>query len=438
LQALSGTPRICVVGAGPTGLTTVKNLLAAGLDNIVCYEDSAFIGGSWVFDENPARMSVYETTHIISSKALSEFEDYPMPPDFPDFPSHRQMRAYFEDYADHFRVLPLVRLKTRVIRATLDGDGRWRIDLRGPDGSATELFDYLLVCSGHHRDANVPAYPGSFAGTMLHSREFKRADPFRDRRVLVVGAGNSGCDIAVEVARVATKTCLSLRRGAYISPKVMFGRPVDVLYARLRKNGSLLPRRAWQSLLNFLLRLSVGPWRKYGLPEPKGRLFEMHPTLNSNILAALRDGSVVARAGIKRFDGDIVQFQDGKAERFDSIIWATGFQIAFPFLDASVIDWDTSRPPPLYLKMMHRRIANLFFIGLFQPIGCIWRLADHQARIAALQIAGQLRRPADIEARVAREMQHPHWRFDGAMRHAVEVDYHDFRRELMQELARAA
>ena len=82
----------------------------------------------------------------------------------------------------------------------------------------------------------------------------------------------------------------------------------------------------------------------------------------------------------------MVHFRDHTAEMFDAVLWATGFRISFPFLDASSIDWDTSRSPPLYLKMMHPRFENLFFIGLFQPIGCIWRLADHQARIAALQI----------------------------------------------------
>jgi hypothetical protein len=163
----------------------------------------------------------------------------------------------------------------------------------------------------------------------------------------------------------------------------------------------------------------------------------MHPTLNSAILPALRDGVVLARPGIDRLEGSLVHFRDGTAEAFDTIIWGTGFRISsFPFLDASILEQETSHPR-LYLKMMHPRIANLFFIGLFQPIGCIWRLADHQARIAALQIAGHLERPSDIGARIDKETRSPHWRFDTSARHAVEVDYHDFRHELMRELARA-
>jgi Flavin-binding monooxygenase-like len=421
-------PRVCVIGAGPCGLTALKNLLAVGLDNVVCYDENDAIGGNWVFREENERTSVYFSTHIISSKRLSEFEDYPMPADYPDFPSHRQMRAYFDSYAAHFGLQPFLRLRTRVERAERASDGRWSVSL---SGGGRETFDHLLVCSGHHREPYVPEHAGTFSGEVLHSRDFKRAEKFRDRRVLVIGGGNSACDIAVDISRVASRTCISLRRGYYIVPKILFGRPIDLLYAKARK----LPRAIVQPLLAALLRLGIGPWKKYGLAAPECGPLEMHPTLNSDILNALRHGRVLPRPGIERFDGDLVHFSDHTVEPFDVVLWATGFRIAFPFLDASVVDWDTSRPPPLYLNMMHPRIDNLFFIGLFQPIGCIWRLADHQARIAALQIAGRLPRPADIAARV--RSRTPHWHFETTRRHAIEVDYHDFRHDLMGALSRA-
>ncbi len=377
-------PRVCVIGAGPCGLTALKNLLAAGLSGVVCYDESDAIGGNWVFREEGDRTSVYFSTHIISSKRLSEFEDYPMPADYPDFPSHRQLRAYFDSYAAHFGLEPFIRLRTRVERAQRRTDGRWSVSL---SGGGEEIFDHLIVCSGHHREPYIPQHAGEFAGEVLHSRDFKRAERFRDRRVLVIGGGNSACDIAVDISRVALRTCISLRRGYYIVPKILFGRPIDMLYAKARR----LPRAVVQPLLAALLRLGIGPWEKYGLAPPQCGPLEMHPTLNSDILNALRH--------------------------------------------ASIIDWDTSRSPPLYLKMMHLRFENLFFIGLFQPIGCIWRLADHQARIAALQIAGHLPRPADIAARISSET--PHWHFEKTPRHALEVDYHDFRRDLMGALSRA-
>jgi cation diffusion facilitator CzcD-associated flavoprotein CzcO len=359
-----------------------------------------------------------------------------MPADYPDFPSHRQLLAYFQGYAAHFGLAPYIGLKTRVTRADHLSDGRWSVSLDGPDGPRSETFDYVLVCSGHHRQPFTPPYPGRFSGEVLHSASYRRSEIFRGRRVLVVGGGNSGCDIAADVARDAAYTCLSMRRGYYLVPKVLFGRPVDVLYARLRAKH--LPKPILQWLLGWLLRLGIGPYEKYGLQPPQSRPLEMHPTLNSNILVALRDGTVLPRVDIERFENKTVRFADGKAEVFDAVIYATGFHIAFPFLDHSVVDWDLTRPPPLYLKMMHARLANLFFIGLFQPIGCIWQLADYQARIAALQIAGRLARPADIARRIEGESRGPHWRFDSTPRHAVEVDYHDFRLELLDELKRAA
>src|SRR5690606_38634392 len=143
--------------------------------------------------------SVYETTHIISSKTLSQFDDYPMPDDYPDYPSHKQVLAYFEDYARHFGVIPYVRFNTEVTKAEKQPDETWKITLN--DGTV-ETFDYLIVANGHHWDPRMPSYPGEFTGEMLHSHAFKSAAPFRDKRVLVVGGGNSACDIAVETSRV--------------------------------------------------------------------------------------------------------------------------------------------------------------------------------------------------------------------------------------------
>ncbi len=430
-MSVTAPPRICVIGAGPCGLTTIKNLLAAGLDNVICYDDGEAIGGNWVFTDDPNRMSVYELTHLISSLPRSLFEDFPAQPGLPTFPSHREMRAYFESYAAHFKLAPYIRLRSRVEHATLRDDGRWSIRLSGMVGE--ELFEHLIVCSGHHRVPHMPVYPGRFTGESLHSCDYKRAERFRGKRVLVVGGGNSGCDIVVDVARVARRACLSMRRAGYIVPKVILGRPVDAQYQRAQA----VPRVFRQRVLRALLRVAIGPPERYGLPAPSCGPLEMHPTLNSEILPTLTDGTVLPRVGIQYLDGNNVHFRDGKVEAFDSIIWATGFETSLPFLDASVVDWDVSQPPPLYLKMMHPRIPSIYFIGLFQPIGCIWRLADHQARIAALQIAGRLARPADIGRRVRRERERRHWRFDSSRRHALEVDYYAFRRELMAELRAA-
>jgi cation diffusion facilitator CzcD-associated flavoprotein CzcO len=420
----SGEQRICVIGAGPCGLTALKNLLRAGCRNVVCYEEHSSIGGNWAFTDDPRRASVYASAHSISSRRMSSFDDFPMPKTYPDFPSHRQLLAYFADYARAFQLEPHIRLGARVERCALGGDGRWTVRVNANGETRAERFDSLLVCSGHHREALLPAYPGTFSGRIVHSSTYKRPDPFRGQRVLVVGAGNSAADIAVDVASLASRAALSVRKGTHFIPKRMFGRPIDVLYASW---GRRLPAPLLRSSLRLWLRLVAGRWEDHGLPAPTHEPLEKRPTVNSSVLEALGHGRLVARRGIERYDGHTVRFTDGTQEEFDAIIMATGFRVSFPFLSEPVAGWDMATTPPLYLRMMHPTIPSLFFIGLFQPIGCIWQLADYQARIVALQLSGRLRRPTDL----ARH------RFDPSPRHAIEVDYHAFRRELMDELAAA-
>jgi len=327
-------------------------------------------------------------------------------------------------------------LGSKVIKVDRDSRGRWLVEVKfehpTSDLTRTEVFDYVLVCAGHHREPYMPDYPGHFTGTLLHSSTYRRADEFRDQRVLVVGAGNSACDIATDVSRVARMTSISMREGAQIAPKLMFGHPIDVVVAVTRR---FIPAPILQPILRLALRAAIGPWEAYGLQPPVHGPLEMHPTLNSSILEALRSGSVLPQVGIERLDGRLVHFADGRTEAFDTIIWATGFRASFPFLSPAVVNWSSGEAPKLYLKMMHGSLPNIFFIGLFQPLGCIWTLADYQARIAAQQIAGKLSRPADVMERIQRELARPHWRYSSSPRHAIEVDTPYFRRELLRELS---
>jgi hypothetical protein len=426
-------PRIAVIGAGPSGLAVLKTLREAGLTDVTCFEAQAELGGNWVFRDTTGHASVYETTHIISSKRLSQYSDFPMPAAYPDFPSHSQMLAYFQAYAAHFGLAPHIRFQTRVVAATpVDGD-RWRLSLQGPDGASEELFDRLVVCSGHHWDPALPQLPGTFDGSVMHAHDYRRAEPFRDRRVLVVGGGNSACDIAVAISRVARQTAISMRRGYHIVPKIVFGMPVDIAYRRLRR----VPKPIRQRLLALMLKLLVGPYKRYGLPEPARPVLEMHPTLNSELLDRLRHGAVETRPGLAGFDGPNVRYADGRLEAFDDVIFATGYRTRFPFLAGEGFDWSDAVSVPLYLKMMPAGFPTLDFIGLFQPIGCIWPLAELQARIVALQAKGILARPADLDARIAREVAHPHWNFERSPRHAIEIDIYDFEAELRREIGDA-
>jgi cation diffusion facilitator CzcD-associated flavoprotein CzcO len=156
-MAATSRPRICIIGAGPCGLTALKNMLAAGLDDVVCYDEGQAIGGNWVFSDDPDRASVYASTHLISSRPRSSYEDHPFPGGFPVFPSHRQMRTYFESYAARFNLSSFIRSSVRVDRVAQRHDNRWSVRLTGADGGE-QIFDQLVVCSGHHREPFVPAY----------------------------------------------------------------------------------------------------------------------------------------------------------------------------------------------------------------------------------------------------------------------------------------
>src|SRR5215470_14751494 len=154
--------RVCVIGAGPSGITAAKNLLAAGLQRVVVYDRNGEVGGNWIFRPDESHSSVFETTHIISSKRMSQYEDFPMPESYPDYPGHAELKAYFQSYARHFGVDRVLRLGTEVSSARHRIGGGWTVTLG--DGRR-EDFDALLVASGHHWDPRMPSYPGTFSGT---------------------------------------------------------------------------------------------------------------------------------------------------------------------------------------------------------------------------------------------------------------------------------
>ncbi len=431
---MSAGKSICIIGAGPCGLATIKNMKDQGFTDIVCHEPRETVGGIWNHTKDASRASVYDSAHIISSRRLSAFRGFPMPEAYPDYPSHEQILAYFSSYAQANRLTDHIRFGSRVVSARQREQGGWTIVSKGPEGDKTEAADVLVVANGHHSEPFVPELPGNFTGEQIHSVAYRCAEPFRGKRVLVVGAGNSACDIAAVLSRVAGHVSLSMRHAQAIIPKLVFGRPVDVQFAKLQ----ILPRPLREMAAKLAVGLAVGPYRKYGLKEPEGALLSMHPTLNSDILDRIRHGKVTPREGIKSADGSMVEFENGDNAEFDVIIWATGFRMAFPFFEAGFPAWQNALEIPLYLKMMPAGRDDLFFIGLIQPIGCIWALADYQAELAARLIAGTWTPPNNVGERIKRQMAMDARQFERSARHAVQVDFHDYKRKLEAELARAA
>jgi hypothetical protein len=422
---------VCVIGAGPSGITAIKNLLDEGLQ-VQAFDFNGDVGGNWLFSEEESHSSVFETTHIISSKTLSQFEDFPFDDfdtDIPDYPSHDQLRRYFQAYAHRFNLYPHIQFNTLVEHCCLRSDDKWEVTVSHQGKSLTHLFTDLVVCNGHHWQPRYPQYPGTFSGEFLHSHHFKKAAPFKGKKVLVIGGGNSACDVAVETSRVSEKTVISWRRGYRIVPKFLFGKPTDVVASRL----NFLPTR-WKYIISGLIvRIMTGSNQCYGLPKPTQAVGATHPTINDELLYKLRHGKVFPKGDIERFDGKMVFFKDGSHEAFDTIIACTGFVLAHPFFDQDFIDYRKG-PVPLYLKMIHEKYDNLYFIGMFQPLGCIWPGSELQSKIAARAIAGKWHRPKNITRLCQREVTHPHLQQVNSARHTISVDYHRFMRQLKQQL----
>lgn len=426
---MSKKKRVCVIGAGPSGITAAKNLLDEHHD-VVVYDYGNEVGGNWVFSDKPSHSSVFETTHIISSKTLSQYDDFPMPEDYPDYPSHQQLAAYFQAYAKRFNLYPHIEFHTLVVHCSRDSHGKWHVTTKKYDQVKTEIFDALAVCNGHHWKPRYPEYPGGFTGKFIHSHDVKRFSDFADQRVLVIGGGNSACDVAVESCRVSQSTDISWRRGYWVIPKFIFGKPSDTIGGVII---NLLPTAISRKITSLMVRTLQGKNKRYGLPEPEHDFGFHHPTLNSELLYFIRHGKIKPRPDVKRLDGQTVHFTDGTSGEYDIIVACTGYWIDHPFFDKSFIDYSHG-DVPLYLRMFHPEIPNLYFIGLFQPIGCIWPGSELQSKLMARELSGRWKRPDNIKTLAQREVDHPDYKQIKTPRHTITVDYHKFRKRLLREL----
>lgn len=340
---------VVIIGAGPVGLAVAKALSERGLPWRTL-EATDHVGGNWAH-------GVYESAHIISSRKTTEYTDHPMPADWPDFPSAAQMCAYFEDYAATYDLRRRIRFGAEVVAVTPRADGRW--EERTADG-LTEPAKAVVVCNGHHWKRAFPAWVGSFEGEVLHSKDYRRPDQLRDRAVLVLGGGNSGCDIVSEAARVSRSADWSLRRGYWFLPKTMLGRPTVELVK------PWMPVGVQRRLMKAMLRVVVGPYSSYGLPEPDHELFEAHPTVSTEVFHYLRHGRIAPRPDVVRAQGRTVWFADGSSGTYDLVVCATGFDVSLPFLPDGMVPV-RGKVAELYGGMLRPEWRHLYVLGTTQP-----------------------------------------------------------------------
>ena len=411
-----------------------KALGDAGL-RFDCLERESDLGGNW--NNKLPSGGVCESTHLISSKRLTEYEDFPMPEAWPEYPSHRLVLRYLRDYATRFGLREKIEFGVGVRCATPLDRGGWLLEL---ETGERRRYGCLAVANGHNWDPSWPEFPGEFDGVSIHSREYKDPEILAGRRVLVVGGGNSGCDIAVESSRSAASTRLSLRRGYHFLPKFFHGTPIDICGERMLRWGfPLRLRRALAHAVNYFLQ---GSRAGTGLPKPDHRLFETHPTINSQLIDRIRHGDLRVRPNIDRLLGDRVRFVDGVEEPFDVIVYATGFKLTFPFLDKALLNWrgdDQTGRPELYLNVFHPDRDDLFVLGMIQPDSGQWGLVEAQAKLVAAYLIG-----VDCGASGARGFRERKRaanntgpvRYVGTPRHRLEVEHYSYRRTLRRELRR--
>src|SRR3954469_15730525 len=348
---------------------------------------------------------------------------------------HTHIARYFDAYVDHFGFRERITFRTGVEHAAKPD--RWEVRL---DTGEVREYDALMVANGHHWDARWPEPPfpgaGDFRGVQMHSHDYKGEDPafFRDKRVVVLGMGNSAMDIAVEASFSAAAVYLAARRGTWVIPKYLFGRPLDQISTQAG-----VPLRVRQAFFRGLLKVGVGDMERYGLPKPEHGVLEAHPTISDDILSRIAHGEIAPKPNIARLTERTVVFADSSEVEAYIVIYCTGYKVTFPFFDEGLIA-APDNDLPLFRRVFHPRHDNVFFIGLLQPLGAIMPLAAAQSEWVCDHLSGSYALPAPgaLRADIEQERRRMFKRYVASKRHTMQVDYDDYLADLAKERRRGA
>lgn len=385
--------QVAIIGGGPAGLATARALSQLNIPFTV-FEKHSDVGGIWD-KENPGS-PMYRSAHFISSKTLSGHEGFSMPDSYPDYPSNQQILSYIRSFAGHFQLTDHIHFNAQVEKAEKVADG-WQLSWKETHTDQSiqqQTFRWLVCANGTNWFANRPALKGeeNFTGEIIHAVKYQSSEQLKGKRVLVVGAGNSGVDIACDAAYVAEQAYISLRRGYHFLPKHIFGEPVDVFGAKSAK----LPMWIRQRTFGWLLRLINGDLSRLGLPKPDHKVLSSHPIVNSQLLHYLQHGDIHVCADIEQLNGQTVTFRDGKQIEVDLIILATGYHWQLPYLDASVFPWKDNRPQA-FMKIFNPTQNDIFINGFIETNGGAYKLFDEMALLIAHSIETQRHGGFDVQ-----------------------------------------
>jgi len=313
LQA--GDRETLILGAGPAGLAVGAALKRAGVPFEIVERGPA-VGASW--------RRHYDRLHLHTPKAQSALPFMPFPASAPRYPSRDDVIAYLEDYARAFELAPTFGVE--VERCERTDDGRWQVQTN----RGTRRARHLVVATGLSRMPRSISWPGrdTFAGPVLHSSEYASGDRFRGQRVLVVGFGNSGAEIALDLAENRAESTVSVRGAVNVVPRDILGVPITYL----GRAGRLLPLAVADRINATLVRLAVGNLARFGLRKRSdGPLAEIVrtrqiPVIDVGTLAAIGRGQIMVRPAIESSSHEAVRFADGRVETFHAIVLATGYE----------------------------------------------------------------------------------------------------------------
>ncbi|CAH0996604.1 Ferredoxin--NADP reductase [Emticicia aquatica] len=425
--------QVCIIGAGSSGITAAKAMKEQGI-SFDCFEKGSDIGGVWRFNNDNGLSSAYRSLHINTNRVVMAYSDFPMPDEYPMFPHHSHIITYFENYVDHFKLRDNITFNTTVVDVVQNPDNTYKVTL---DNRQSFDYQYVIVANGHHWNPRFPnpAFKGQFTGEILHSHYYKEAEQVQNKDVLVVGIGNSAVDIACEAARLHTgKVVISTRSSAYITPNWIWSMPFDNLANPLTAK---LPLWLQRTLLNVTLWLARGRQEDYGVPKPNRPVLSEHPTLSQDLLNLTGRGLIKFKPNIKEIRGKTVVFEDDTEQDFDTIIYATGYKVTFPFLKHyPAFDVEESNDIRLYKKVIHPDYKNLFFLALIQPLGAIMPLAEIQAKWIAKIIKGESKIPSkDMMLKsIEEDKQKMMKRYKQTPRHTLQVDFFTYKESIEKEM----
>jgi dimethylaniline monooxygenase (N-oxide forming) len=386
--AVSGSARrVCVIGAGMSGLAAIRGLTLAG-HRVTAYEAGSALGGMWRYGNDSGLSAAYASLQTNTSRARMHYPSLPLAESVPEFPHHSDMLAYLESYAQANDLLHHIEFGAWVEEAT-PVDGCWDVTVRG---SEPRRFDALVVAAGHYWDAEMPQLPGKFDGVVTHVRDYRTPDRFSGRRVVVVGASQSALDIAAEISTTAERTFLSCRQGHHLIPRHVFGRPFDEYD---NAAALLVPLPFVRLMMRLMMRAGRVTPDSGDIPPPGHELFETRwpVVVSPSVQRAIADRAFESRAGVRRLAGDRVVFSDGSEEEVDAIVFATGYRVNFPFLPEELgrgEGWQF----PLYRRVMSPHVQNLAFIGILEPGPGLFEIVERQVTWLGEVLAGHIRLPS--------------------------------------------